>query len=93
MEEESKLDEMLRLRRAPGVAGVETGPGSCSRELVFNRPDPAKDIPLTLRKMEEAGKFKNNPELARLADVKFKESKGKQYDKVDYAKGGHPLND
>lgn len=87
---ESKLDEILRTRKCPGIAGCSTGPGSGSNELVFDRPDPAKDIPLTLRKMEEAGQLKD-PAAMQAAMIKMRAAKTKQYKRVDYGKEGHPI--
>jgi hypothetical protein len=86
-----RLKEMLEARKAPGVAGVETGPGSCSNEFVWARPDPKKDIPMTLRKMEAAGQLKN-PDTMRAAMIKYRASQQKEYAKIDYDKHGHPVD-
>ena len=88
---ESKLDEILRTRRFPGLSGLSDGPGSCNNELVFDRPDPAKDIPLTLKKMEADGKL-NTPESIKAAKIKLEESKKMINSGIDYQKGGHPLD-
>jgi hypothetical protein len=89
---ETKLQEMLRLRQPPNVAGADTGPGSGSNELIFDRPYPPKDIPLTLKKMEQAGQL-NTPNAIANAKIKMEGLKKKVYRKVDYDKGGHPLSD
>ncbi len=89
---ESKIDEILRLRQAPGVAGCSTGPGSCSNELVFDRPNPLQDGLRTARIMEENGALKD-PEMRRTVEYKIASLKAQdgRHEKVDYQKGGHPL--
>ncbi len=84
-----RLKEMLEARQAPGLSGMSDGPGSGSKEFVWARPDPKKDIPLTLQKMEEAGQLKD-PASIRAARIKLKASQEKVYEKVDYDKDGHP---
>jgi len=56
-----KIKEMLEARQAPGVIRTNDGPGSCKNELIFDRPDPAKDIPLTLRRWKRMGGSKTVP--------------------------------
>jgi hypothetical protein len=73
------------------VHGCADGPGSCVNEMVFDRPDPAKDIALTLKRMEQDGKL-NNPELRAAAASKLEEAKNSVHEKVDYGKDGHPLD-
>lgn len=72
---------------------MSDGPGSGANEIVFDRPDPAKDIKLTLNKMEASGALKN-PALRRLAEFKANQVKHQLLGPtVDYQKGGHPLDD
>ena len=89
---ESKLDEMIRLGQAPACVRMTDGPGSCSHELIFDRPNPHKDIPHTLKQMELDGKFHNNPSAMAAATIKFDEAKNTPPSNVDYEKGGHPLD-
>jgi len=90
---ESKLDEMLRLRQAPaGLTSDGAGRGRRGHELVFDRPDPARDIPETLRRMEDNGYFKKHPDALASAEVKFREAKYHRPQHVDYQKEGHPLD-
>lgn len=88
---ESKLDEILRTRQFPGVANVSDGPGSCSKELIFDRPDMQKDIPLTIKKMEESGQLKD-PKMRAIATMKLEKAKKMGPSKIDYQKEGHPLD-
>ena len=88
----SKIDEIIESRQFPGVVGTSRGPGSGNNELVFDRPDPAKDIPLTLKKMEEAGQLKD-PKLAKFAKMKMEAAKKMPHQTIDYQKTGHPLDD
>ena len=84
--------EWLRFRKAPGIAGVSDGPGSCNNEFIFDRPDPSRDIPRTLKMMEEAGKLKD-PETLAMAQLKMEEAKSiKPGPTADYQKEGHPLD-
>ena len=66
-----KIKEMLAARRAPGLSGMTDGPGSGNKELVWARPDPKKDIPLTLKVMEESGQLNNSASIAA-ANIKLK---------------------
>ena len=78
-------------RKMPACHGLSDGPGvASSRELIFDRPNPKRDIPITLRKMEEAGQLKNPGTLA-FAKMKMEKSKHMPDSKTDYQKGGHPL--
>lgn len=72
-----------------GVFGMSDGPGSGNKELHFDKPNPAQDIPLTLKKMEEAGHLKT-PEAKRMAAIKMKVAKATAPLKTDYQKTGHP---
>ena len=84
--------EWLRFRKAPGIAGVSDGPGSGNDEFIFDRPNPAKDIPRTLKMMEDAGKLKD-PDTIAMARLKMEEAKSmKPGATADYQKGGHPLD-
>ena len=89
--EETKLEEMIRLRQPPGLAGVSDGPGSGIHEMVFDRPDIHKEIPMTLAKMEAAGRLKD-PSAMAAAKVKMDSLKHKPREKLDYQKGDHPLD-
>ena len=77
--------------KAPGVCRTSRGPGSCSNELIFDRPNMKKDIPLTLKKMEESGGFVGKPDSVRAARIKLEEAKAMPDSTVDYQKVGHPL--
>jgi len=88
---ESKLDEILRTGKAPGVAGCSTGPGSGQNELIFDRPDAVKDGRIILGRMERDGKFKNPVTLAA-AQTKWKAVNSRKVEKIDYGKDGHPLD-
>lgn len=85
-----KIPEFLR--RPPSLKGMSDGPSSCNSELIFDRPDPAKDIPLTLKKMEDAGQL-NDPSAMAAAKVKMDEAKGMERQNIDYQIKGHPLED
>ena len=87
---ESKLDEILRTRQFPGVAGLSSGPGSGQNELVFDKPDPAKDIPITLKIMEQNGQLKD-PDTLRMARIKMEAAKRMPRQNIDYQKTGHPV--
>jgi len=81
-----------RIIDIPAYHGLESGPGCGSNEMVFSRPDPQKDIPLTLKKMEEAGRL-NTPELRAAAQIKYDEAKNIISGGIDYDKVGHVLDD
>ena len=72
-----------------GVSGMSDGPGSGNRELHFDKPNPASDIPLTLKKMEDAGQL-NTPEAKKMAEVKMRAAKASAPLKTDYQITGHP---
>jgi len=78
-------------KASPWLKGVSSGPGSCSNESIFDRPDPAKDIPLTLKRMEADGKLRD-PHTMWAAKVKFDEAKRMPHSKIDYQKSAHPLD-
>jgi len=84
--------EWLADHKAPGIAGLSDGPGSGKHEFVYDRPRPKQDIPRTLAMMEEAGKLKKPADLA-MAKLKYEEAKTMPDSKIDYQKGGHPLDD
>lgn len=64
---------------------------SYGHEMVFDRPNPSKDIPETLKRMEASGGLKT-PSAIAAAKVKIASVKGRDYGKVDYQKEGqHPL--
>jgi len=93
MPKESKIDEMIRLRSAPaGLTSDGAGRGRGCHELVFDRPDPKRDIPETLRRLENDGYFRKHPDALASANVKFAEAKYHGDSRVDYQKGGHPLD-
>lgn len=92
----SKLDEMLKARQAPGLAGISSGPGSGSTEMVFDRPDKAKEMEITARRMELNGSFKKDPQKGRqmrmlLDHAKARKAAGFQK-RLDYQNGDHPLD-
>jgi len=91
--QETKLEEMLRLRRPPAAHGLSDGPGSAVNEMTFNRPDVAKEMKLTCKKMEESGYFKKHPEDAAELKKQIKIAESTPRQKVDYEKeGNHPLD-
>lgn len=78
------------VRMSPmNIAGVSDGPGSGNNELHFDKPNPATDIPLTLKKMEAAGQL-NTPEAKRIADIKMRVARASKPLKTDYQITGHP---
>jgi len=92
MTEETKLEEMLRLRQAPGVSGLGSGPGRWGSERCFERfhlPTEAEQIG---KKMDADGCEKRNPKLYNYVLQKYRQAKGKEhlFPKVDYGKTGHP---
>lgn len=84
------IDAGVRMRPV-AAHGLSDGPGSSVGQLVFDRPNMKKDIPLTLRRMEQDGKL-NNPDSMKAAMLKYKESQSLPDEKIDYNKGGHPLD-
>jgi len=80
---------MLEARQAPGLVRMTDGPGSCNREIIADRPDPAKDIPLTLKRAEELGRFQT-PEAREAAQAKMDEARAMPHQNVDYQRDGHP---
>lgn len=89
---ESKIDEILRTRQFPGISGLSDGRGSGNKEMVFDRPDVAKEMEITFRGMEEQGKFANDPERAATAKALLEDAKSKIKVNIDYQKGWHPLD-
>lgn len=89
--EHGGIEEILRTRKFPGVHGVSDGPGSSANEMVYSRPDREKETRMTLKRMEEDGKFKGNPELLYAAKVAMAEAQSSPKEKIDYDKGWHPL--
>lgn len=92
---ENKIDEMIRCKQAPGLHRLSDGPGSSPTQKVFDRPDPAKEVQMDLRAMEDAGRLKN-PKAMQNAQIKMRavrdrEAKGLNR-KLDYQKGDHPLD-
>ena len=84
------MDSGIKMR-PPAAHGLSDGPGSSVNELVFDRPNMKKDIPLTLKRMEQDGKL-TSPDTMRAAQLKYEESKSLPDEKIDYQKGGHPLD-
>ena len=85
------IKEIIESRQFPGLAGVSDGPGSGANEIVFDRPDVAKETEITLRKMEAEGQIKD-PKVAASAKKYLSELKAKPPRKLDYQKEGHPLD-
>lgn len=75
-----------------GIKGVTDGPGSGNNQMCFNRPDIPKEMRLTFKRMEEAGKFKKHPELAAQAKMLLRNAEARALTerKLDYDKGDHP---
>lgn len=73
----------------PKIAGVSDGPGSGVNEIVFDKPNPATDIPNTLKKMSDNGQL-NTPEAKKMAEVKMDVAKRSAPLKTDYQITGHP---
>ena len=76
---------------APAIHGCSTGPGSYENEMVYDRPDKAKEVRLTLQKMEAAGQL-NDPQTRRYAEIYYDGVKNMKPEKLDYQKGDHPLD-
>ena len=72
--------------KAPGILGVSDGPMSGCNEVRFDRVNLNVEIPRTCRKLEEKGLLKNNPQLSRLVEQKYKWIKENPQQKVDYGK-------
>lgn len=89
---ESKIDEILRTRQFPGVSGLSDGRGSGKSEMIFDRPDTAKEMELTFKQMEADGKFANDPQRAATAKKLLEDAKSKIKVNIDYQKGWHPLD-
>jgi len=71
------------------IAGVSDGPGSGINEIVFDKPNPATDIPNTLKQMEANGQLKT-PQAKRMANIKMRAAKASAPLKTDYQITGHP---
>ena len=87
---ETKLEEILRLRRAPGLSGLSDGRGSGIHEMVFDRPYPKRDVLHGLKQMEESGQL-NTPAARQAAKVKWDAVKDAPDPRIDYQKTGHPI--
>lgn len=92
---ESKIDEMIRCRQAPGLHRLNDGPGSSSTQKVFDRPDVVKEVQMDLRAMEDAGRLRD-PKAMQNAQIKMRAVKNREaaglVKKLDYQKGDHPLD-
>ena len=89
---ESKLDEIIRTRQFPGLAGLSDGRGSAANEIVFDRPDVEKETRITLQRMEADGKL-NDPQTRKWAEVVMEGARKRPKEKLDYQKGDHPFDD
>jgi len=78
--------------RPPVCHGLSDGPGSCVNQIVFNRPDLEKEYRITFQKMEESGRFRD-PSVKKQAEFMMDWAKAQPKEKIDYDKGGHPLDD
>jgi hypothetical protein len=89
---ESKLDEILRTRQAPGVSGLDSGPGHSRGQMHFDRPDPYYNGLKTARMMEDAGQLKD-PKLRKMVEFKVQKLKEQEptREKIDYQVDGHPI--
>ena len=72
------------------VLGLYKGPSALRGELIFDRPRPEHDIKETARRVEAAGNM--TPDKAKWIKKKLKAVKNQPQKKVDYQKGGHPLD-
>lgn len=88
---ESKLEEILRTRQFPGIAGLSDGPGSGATEVHFNKPDAKKEVLRVLRDMEDSGKLKD-PKMREAAMTKWNAVKDLPKPSVDYGKTGTALD-
>lgn len=77
---------------APSLIRMSDGPGSGNNEMIFDRPDVAKEMEITFRGMEAQGKFANDPARAATAKRLLEEAKSKIKVDIDYQKGWHPLD-
>ena len=85
-----RIAEILESGQPPGKIGGNKGPGSCSREKIWAKPDPLKDMQLDAQKLEESGTM--TPDQERWAKMKIENAKHKTYETVDYDKTGHPMD-
>lgn len=91
MEKKDGIKEIIESRQFPGLAGMSDGPGSARNEIVFDRPDTAKETEITFREMERNGQL-NDPKVATAAKKYLETLKAKPPRKLDYQKEGHPLD-
>jgi len=67
------------------------GPGSFSKEKVYDLPDPRKEILMDLKAMEDAGAH-HDPDTRHFMAVKRQEAlEMKPGPRADYQKEGHPI--
>lgn len=86
------IGKIIAERRAPGVVGTARRSGGHGRrQMHFNQPDPGFDIPETLRKMEEAGKFRGRPDLMAAAKAKLQEAQSMAPQHLDYGNKDDPI--
>ena len=88
------LDSDVRMTPM-GVHGLSEGPGSCSNETVFDRPDPLKECTRIAKMMEADGKLKDPKTKwaveTKLAGLKKKERFRKKLDYQKNSGADHPL--
>lgn len=73
----------------PAILGSPSGPGGVrARETCFDRVDTKKEMKETFSKMEEMGKFRNNPQLARNCETIWNDIKDKPMTTHDYQVDG-----
>ena len=82
---------MVRIIGAPAVHGCADGPGTCTNELVFDRPDPAKEMQVAFRDMEDSGKLRDPAKMAAAQEL-LKAAKERPKEDVDYGRDGHPID-
>lgn len=88
--EHGGIQEIIASGCAPGLSGLNKGPGCGNRQRVWARPNPVKDMALDAKAMEDAGQM--TPEVAGWAEGKIEAAKNQVHEKVDYDKHGHPLD-
>ena len=78
--------------RAPHLAGMSDGPSSCNNEMVFNRPDVAKETRMTLSAMEDAGRLRDPAKMRGAVALNDWSQNTDHGPNLDYDKGDHPLD-
>ena len=91
--EHGGLKEICETGHAPGVRGLDSGPGN--KPICFDRPQPLLEAQRAYKVMEENGLFRDKPYEKQMAEFHLKKLKEQteagKFKTVDYQKEGHPL--